>query len=360
MMRTLDRYVAREFLRLYLIFITCAPLLFIIGDWTDNVGKYAEQGIPVGRVALSYFYQLPLFISWSMPVAALIATVFTVSNMARHSELTAAKAGGLSFYRVLAVLPILGILLTGLGLVVTELVPITTVKNREALGRTETLHDQSKHDFVVTGREGHVYTIRRMSIATRTLGGITVEHNSNRGEAPLMHVSAREARWDSIAGGWTLFDGFYRSFEGEGGEERAFRFASMQLASFRETPEQLMAREKEPEEMRYAELGRFIETLERSGGRPLKMMVERHQKIAIPMATFIIILFGAPLANSSARGGAAYGIGISLGITVAYMMLFRFTGSAGNAGLMDPLHAAWIPNIVVLGAALLLLSRVRT
>jgi lipopolysaccharide export system permease protein len=134
----------------------------------------------------------------------------------------------------------------------------------------------------------------------------------------------------------------------------------MKLAAFTATPDQLMARAKEPEEMRYAELGAFIESLERSGATPRKLMVEHAQKIAIPAATFIIILFGAPLANSSPRGGPAWGIGISLGITVVYMMLFRFAGAAGAAGTIDPFHAAWAPNVLFFLAALGLLWRVRT
>jgi lipopolysaccharide export system permease protein len=359
-MTTIDRYVTREFLRLYVIFITCAPLLFVIGDWTDNVGKYTEQSIPPMRVALSYIYQLPLFISWSMPVAALIATVFTVSNMTRHSEMTAAKAGGMSFYRVLRMLPVIGVAITILGLAVTELVPIGTMKNREVLGLTERFDDQMKHEFVYAGAGGHVYTIRRLTMGGRTIGGLTIEHDEARGNTPIMHISAREANWDSIAGRWVLRDGYYRAFTAEDGEERTFRFTTMQLRTFRETPEQLLVQSKEPEEMRYAELGAYIESVERSGGRPLDSMVDQAQKIAIPVATFIIILFGAPLANSSARGGAAYGIGISLAITVAYMMMFRLTGAAGGAGMIDPVLAAWIPNFVVLAGAVALLARVRT
>jgi lipopolysaccharide export system permease protein len=361
-MKMIDRYVAREFLRLYGIFIISAPLLFVIGDWTDNVGKYAEQGLPVSRVALSYVYQMPLFISWSMPVAALIATVFTVSNMTRHSEMTAAKAGGMSFFRVLAMLPVLGILLTGVGLAITELVPITTAMNREVLGQVEPRSDQMRHEFVYAGGDGHIYTIRRLSMAGRNIGGLTIERNGDRDDehAPIVHISAREATWDTITRGWTLRDGFHRTFVGDDLSEHTFRFTTMQLRTFSETPEQLMARAKDPEEMRYGELGHFIDTLERSGGRPLKLMVERAQKIAIPAATLIIILFGAPLANTSARGGAAYGIGISLGITVVYMMMFRLTGAAGAAGMMDPLHAAWIPNVVFFLAAVGLLMRVRT
>jgi lipopolysaccharide export system permease protein len=283
--------------------------------------------------------------------------VFTVSNMTRHAELTAAKAGGMSFFRVLAVLPVLGVLLTLASLALTELVPITTALKREVMGEVEASSDQMRHDFVYSAADQQVYTIRRMSMAGPHIGGLTIERNGDA-DQPALHIAAREAvHGDS---GWVLRDGYLRMFTGEGATEQSFRFTSAQLRSFAEKPEQLLARAKDPEEMRYAELGTFIETLERSGARPLKLVVERAQKIAIPVATLIIILFGAPLANSAPRGGAAYGIGISLAITVLYMMLFRATGAAGAAGMMDPMHAAWIPNVFFLAAAGVLLLRVRT
>jgi lipopolysaccharide export system permease protein len=213
-----------------------------------------------------------------------------------------------------------------------------------------------RHDFVYSGPDGHVYTIRQLNMAGPTLTGVTIERAVDG--IPVERISARDASYDSI-NGWSLHSGIYRAFD-EDGNETAISFRQMQLAAFTETPEQLMARPKDPEEMRYAELGRFIETIERSGAQPREMMVERAQKIAIPIATLVIVLFGAPLANSSARGGAAYGIGISLGITVFYMMLFRVTGAAGNAGWIDPTLAAWVPNALFAVAAVFLISRVRT
>lgn len=364
--RTIDRYVAREFMRLFIIFILAAPLLFVLGDWTDNIGSYTEQGIPVGRVALSYLYQMPMFISWSFPVAALIATVFTVSGMARHSEMTAAKAGGISFFRALAVLPVLGVILTAAGMALTEVVPVATAMSREARGEVQSITGDMRHEFVYTGPDGHVFTIRRLSLGTSTtppsIGGVTIEFAGN---PAFTHVSARSGQWDRERGVWTLEDGFYRAFVANGDDEgqvseRTYRFQRLQLAAFQATPEQLMARPKDPEEMRYAELGAFIESLQRSGATPLKLMVEQAQKFSLPAATLIIILFGAPLANSSPRGGAAWGIGVSLAVTVVYMMLFRITGAAGAAGTIEPMHAAWIPNVVFLFAALVLIARVRT
>lgn len=355
-MTTLDRYVTREFIRLFLLFAICAPLLFVLGDWTENIERYARQNLSLGSVMLGYLYQMPLFISWSFPVAALIATVFTVNGMTRHSEMTAAKAGGISFFRTLRVLPVLGVLLTGVALLLSEIVPVGTRLKKEVLQEVERTPDVMRHDFVYTGPDGHVYTIRQLNMATPSMSGITIER-AEHGQ-PVLRISARDATWDSLSG-WTLNRGMYRRFD-EDGTEHAFSFETLRMAALTETPEQLLARPKEPEEMRYAELGRFIEMLQRSGAKPREMMVDRAQKIAIPMATMVIILFGAPLANSSARGGAAYGIGVSLGITVFYMVLFRVTGAAGAAGWMHPELAAWAPNALFMIAALWLIARVRT
>jgi lipopolysaccharide export system permease protein len=357
-MRTIDRYVAREFIRLFLLFALAAPVLFILGDWTDRIEAYTDAGLPLRNIALGYLYQLPMFISWSLPVAALIATVFTVSNMTRHSEMTAAKAGGMSFFRALAVLPVLGVLLTLLGLVLTELVPIGVGRKMEVLGEVERSSGDMRHDFIYTGPEGHVYTVRALTMAGPSLRTLTVEHAGTATMAPL-HVTAREAVYDS-AGNWVLQDGVLRNFIGDERTERSFQFRSMRMRAFNERPEVLMARPKDPEEMRYGEMNALIETLERSGGRPLDLLVKQAQKLAIPAATLVIVLFGAPLANSSGRGGTAYGIGISLGITVLYLLLFKVTGAMGVAGMMDPVLAAWAPNALFLVAALVLLARVRS
>ncbi|MGH7553711.1 MAG: LptF/LptG family permease, partial [Longimicrobiales bacterium] len=137
MIRILDRYVVREFMRLFLLFALAAPSLFILGDWTDNLDSFTSKQIPPANVALSYVYQFPLFVLWSFPIAALIATVFTVSNMTRHAEMVAAKAGGISFYRALFMLPVLGVVLTGTALGLSELVPITLEKRAEVLGEKD-------------------------------------------------------------------------------------------------------------------------------------------------------------------------------------------------------------------------------
>ncbi|MFB6368567.1 MAG: LptF/LptG family permease, partial [Gemmatimonadota bacterium] len=92
--------------------------------------------------------------------------------------------------------------------------------------------------------------------------------------------------------------------------ELTFRFDSLYQRHLTESPEQLLADPKDPDEMGYEELGRFIEAIERSGGDAKDLKVERALKISFPFTCFIIVLFGVPLANTTRRGGAPLAVGI--------------------------------------------------
>ncbi|MGQ0815500.1 MAG: LptF/LptG family permease [Gemmatimonadota bacterium] len=357
MRRVLDRYVTREFLRLFTLFVVAAPMLFILGDLTDNIDRYMDQGLTLKNIGLGYIYQFPLFMLYSFPIAALIATIFSVGNMTRHSEMAAAKAGGISFFRVLAPLPLLGILLTIAAIGLSEVVPVAEQARARVHGEKRG-DRQARQDFVYRSREGSVYAIRYLDVAEGRIDGLNIHRQGDEEENPTVSIIAGEARYNRRTGSWTLFDGYERKLMGPG-KETGRAFGELQVA-LRETPEELLAEPKEPEEMRYQELGDFIETMQRSGVEPRDLMVERAQKIAIPVATLIIILFAAPLANTSSRGGPAYGIGISLGITVMYLMAFRLSAAAGATGALNTDVAAWLPNLVLLIASMGLLTRVRT
>jgi lipopolysaccharide export system permease protein len=356
MIRVLDRYITREFMRLFTLFVIAAPMLFILGDLTDNIDKYMDRQLALQSIALGYVYQFPLFMLYSFPIAALIATIFTVGNMTRHSELAAAKAGGVSFYRVLAPLPILGIMLTFAGVVLSEVVPgAERARALVMLDRQEMRG--ARTDFVFRSTTGYVYGIRFLDVERQRIEGFTAHRQGDEVKNPTISIVADGANYDRKKG-WILRNAYERSLLGPG-KETARKF-DVHAAGFYETPQELLAEPKAPEEMRYAELGEFIETMRRSGAQPRKLMVDRAQKIAIPVATLIIILFAAPLANTAQRGGPAYGMGISLGITVLYLMAFRLAAAAGATGALSPDIAAWLPNVVLLIWALGLLVRVRT
>lgn len=356
MIRLMDRYVTRQFMTTFLALVLGLPLLFVITDLTDHLDRYLDTGLGFNAVALSYVYQLPLFIYYSFPIAALVATVFTIGNMTRHQEIAAAKAGGISFYRLIAPIIGLAVLLSAAAVGLSELVPVTTRLRAELLQQRPT-YAGMRTNFVYQTDDGHTLSARRLDAERNFMQQVVFESRAEA-DRPGLHGTASSATW-SPDSGWTLAQGFVRVLADDS-TERAFGFDELRLLSLSETPEEIMAAPKDVEEMRYAEVNRVIRTVQRSGGDVRPLQVEREQKIALPLAVLVIVLFGAPLATSSKRGGTAYGIGISLGITIVYLLLFRVGKAVGSSGAMDPVVAAWMPNALFLVAALIMLSRVRT
>ena len=356
-MSILSRYVIRQFIGTFVGLVLGLPLLFIIGDVTDNIDKYIDRGITGGRLLLSYVYIYPQFVLYGFPIAALVATVFTIGGMTRHQEITAAKAGGVSFYRLFLPVLTLGLVLVAAAYGLSELVPVTLSKRATLMGEQTTSSKGPRLNFVYqTEREG-VLTARRLDPAAGEINQVTLERNAARGQ-PGIHRMAQRAAWTK-RGGWKLYQGYTRILHADGREVTA-RFDSLRVPGLVETPEDFLGEPKEPEQMRYAEMSRFIGAIERSGGDANPLRVERGQKLAIPVAVIVIIIFGAPLVTSSQRGGTAYGVGISLGVTIIYLLLFRVGQAMGSSGAIDPVWAAWGPNALFLVAGLILMTRVKT
>jgi lipopolysaccharide export system permease protein len=172
-------------------------------------------------------------------------------------------------------------------------------------------------------------------------------------------ITADSATYDAQAGAWRLWNGASRVIASPD-RQATFEYKSLRLRSFTQAPADLLAEPKAPDEMRYAELGRYIEALQRSGNDANKLIVERALKLAIPATCFIIAVFGAPLAITSPRSGMAFGIAVSLGTTVLFLLLMQIAKAVGAGGVVDPTVAAWMPSTTFLLIGLVLLARVRT
>ena len=190
-----------------------------------------------------------------------------------------------------------------------------------------------------------------------------MEQEGRGPEFPTIDVAASRAtfRQDKRPrrSGWTLRGGAVRYLTGPT-QETAFTFDSLRIRALKEKPIDLLAEPKAPDEMRYAELGRYIDALARSGADAKKLRVERALKIAIPFICLLIALFGAPLAISSPRSGAAWGVAVSLATTFIVLLMFQLSKAVGAGGVLPPALAAWTPNILVGVAAVYLLRKAQT
>jgi lipopolysaccharide export system permease protein len=358
-MSTLDRYVLASWIRIFVLTALGFPIISILINLTDTLNRLLDRGLTTREIAWSYVYSVPENMFLVMPAAVLFATVFTVGAMGRHSELTAAKAGGQSFHRLMMPLFVASAAASVLAFVVGELAPGATAKQAELQKAKAARPTRARYNFVYRGDVGWVYTIRSLDVANRQLKQVMFEREGTGLDYPNLVITADSASWDDSISAWRMRNGASRVIAGPG-RQAMFSFKSMRLRALTQSPADLLAESKAPDEMRYAELGRYVDALERSGNDANKLIVERALKVAIPVTCFIIALFGAPLAVTSPRAGAAVGIAISLGTTVVFLLLTQIMKAVGAGGVVNPNLAAWIPNIVFGMAGLVLLIRVRT
>ncbi len=355
----LDRYLLREWVKIFVVTAIGFPLIVMLIELADNLDEYLVRGLEPKAIALAYVFSLPDKVFLVLPAAVLFATVFSLGAMSRHSELAAAKASGRSFYRMFVPILLASVVVAAAGFGIGEVAPPATRRHLELLGELETRSSTSKYNFVYRAEQGWTYAIRILEVQRNRMRDIILEREGTGPDYPTLAIQSPNAVWDTTAGKWTVNRGRFRVILGEVGE-LAFAYDSMHLRSLAETPDGLLIEPKKPQEMRYAELGRYIEALERSGGDGRQLTVERALKIAVPFTCIIIALFAAPVVVSAPRASGAFGVAVSLGTTIVFLLSVQLSRAIGSGGGVPPELAAWVPNMLFAVMGLIMMRRAPT
>lgn len=357
-LRPLDRYVLSEFWKVLAATALGFPLLVIIIDLSEKLDKYLSREIGAADIALAYVLGIPETMFLVLPAAVLFATVFTVGGFTRHSEITAAKASGVSFHRFIAPIFAGAVLATLVGLALSEIIPPFNARRLELLQEKAARSAAQRANFAYAAEEGRVYKIGFADVNSASMQAVEIERRGSGPDYPTVLIKAEAGKYKG-GEGWMLTNGYVHILP-DSLSNLSIQFDSLRDRYFTERPEHLMANPKAPAEMGYRDLGRFIAAMERSGADVKKLRVERMLKIAIPVTCVIIMLIGAPLATSTQRGGTAYGVAISLATTVIFLVLLQLTQAIGAGGLVKPELAAWMPGALFTCIGTFLLIKVRT
>ncbi len=357
-MRALDRYVLKEWLRIFLITAFGFPVLIVIIDLTEKLDTYLQRQIPARDIAVSYLYGVPETMFQVLPAAVLFATVFTVSSFTRYAEITAAKASGISFHRFIRPLTLGAVFAMCIGFSLNVIIPPLNQKKLNLLQEQKFKDTGERYNFAFATGEGRTYKVGALHASRNMIENVEVERLGTGPTLPTTYSIAEQAfyRRDSY---WMMVRGNLHVVP-NATVDIVFSYDSLLDRAFVERPLELNAATKAPADMGWRELGRYIRALQRSGSDVNPLKVERMLKLAIPVTCVIILLFAAPLATSTQRGGAAWGIGVSLLTTVVFLVLVNLMRGFGGKGIISPDLAAWVPSLIfgVVGAVLLI--RVRT
>lgn len=343
-MSLLTRYVLRRFLFLALFTGLASLMIFVTVDLMENLDKFIDSQTPAGEIVQYYLLYVPQIVYLISPVILLLTTVFTLGGLVRTSEVTAMKASGVSPARLLRLLGFWAAVFSVGVFVLGETVVTTTARERMEIYRTRI----RKQPATLQTNSGRIY-FQNDSTSMFTLENYSFEEEKGRRAAFLRFDDGRlQERIDAQivvrdSTGWRLVDGVVRTLLPT---LAARSFAERPLPELRLDPLDIQSLQAAPEEMNLRELETFIARQRQSGARVSRWEVNARAKVANPLANFVIVLFGVPIAMRRNRAGAMLGFGLSLLCAFGYYGIQVVCQNLGYKELLDPLVAAWIPNLL--------------
>ena len=365
-MRLIDRYILREFLLIAVYCLLAFVALQVLFDVFTRFSNLLTAKPPpllmlryyLGRVAPSFQFLLP--------ATLLFSTIYTLWNMARHGELTAMRASGISLLRLVGPLMVVALVAVGVVAAVNELVVPTVGAWAAEFSRQgfqwKRARVQLNHAYYnVAARRG--WLISRFDVDNPTLlQGVQVTQEREDG-SPEKRIWAEQARW--LDGVWWFFDVRIQHYNERGDPKGLEVFVpgspmGTEMRMLTERPGDFVTELKDWDFLSAREMLRYVRRRGSQSGSVLAgEMVELHARFAMPWACLVVTLLGIPVGALSARQNAIRGILLIMLCFFAYYGLTQVFLFLGKRQLLCPWLAAWFSNIIFLAAGVVLLVRTR-
>jgi len=369
-MRLLDRYLLRELL---------VPLGFCLGgffifwvsfDLFSELDDFQEAGVSAANIARYYLLQSPSFLRIVLPMGLLLAMLYTLTRHARHNEITAMRAAGISLWRLSLPYLAVGLVASGGLFVLNERFAPEWAEKAERIRRADSGTGRFAFQLgFVNARDGRRWMIGRYDLLTGEM------------HQPQVHWYADDGRLHSLYaeraihtnGHWRFFD--VREYLDAGAGSRVLQplpaTNQVDMTLFQEAPEQIRS-----EVWISKRLSHLAGTKE--ADVPLSVLLNYlrlhpdpgpdvspwlrtmlHARLASPWTCLVVVLIAVPFAGASGRKNMFVGVASSIGICFAFFVLEQFGIALGSGGHLPPWLAAWLPNVLFGGLAVAAILRIR-
>ncbi|MFH1227097.1 MAG: LptF/LptG family permease [Planctomycetota bacterium] len=309
-------------------------------------------------------YFIPLSLSYIIPMAILVGSVFVFGRLSHDNELIAMKSNGINLVRIIIAPVIIGIALSLIvGYINTRLAPycisqtrnlsISTFKNR-IFSPITTIREIKLPNYRINYNDyqnGTFYGIRM----------IKYEINSNNLSQELM---AREGKFALDEENAVFSLNLSKVIDTHWQNESPGRTASPEVIQSDTMEYQVdisglfLPRKKNLAAMSERELNNMIAFKNTERFRLREILTEKYRRFALGITPLIFILIGVPAGMLSRQSNRLAGIGVAaLIIFVGYYPLMILGNLMGAKGVMPPYIAVWVANGILAAVGLFLIPK---
>lgn len=355
--KTIDLYVARQFLAAYLVCAFSFLGLFAVIEAFSKLDRFLSQetNFLVAIVEYNMAMVPTVYTNYMGPIITLGAAMFTLTALIRQNELCPLQAAGISVYRVCMPIFLLAVGMTGFTFFLQEkAIPRLKHPIREALSvvRGKPLQNLLCHD----NEHGYLIRVREYSPTQRIARDVDISEHYPDGQ-PKKQIDANQMEWVGARGGasdehgyWVLHDVSIQRWDkaghlvlNEGASTSFERLKSLEKKMKLTTSVRPIDLETGDLDISYLSW-KELKTQYQRQPQHRHLAVKLHHHFAFPLSHVILLLLGIPFVLNT-RNRSQF---LSLALSFAICALFHLVSSislniANHSEVFSPVLAAWLP-----------------
>ena len=355
-MSKFDLYIIKKFFYTFLFTLTIILLIVIIFDISEKIDDFLEHNLSIESIIKDYYLNfIPYFANLFSPLFIFISVIFFTSRMAENNEIIAILNSGMSFARFLKPFVLSAIFFTFFSFILSNFIIPHSNQYRidfenKYLRNKKYKKNKNIHLQIHPGK----YVYLESFNSTRNIAyKFTIEEFK---ESVLRKkIKADYAQYDSINQYWSLNNYEIREFKTETEKISQGRILDVNIQL---SPKDLLENNSIIETMNFYKLNNYIKNEELKGKEQVVYYkIEKQKRIAFPFATIILTLIAVAISSKKIRGGMGVHLGIGILITFTYILFMQISTTFSTNSNLAPMTSVWIPNLVFVLVAILLLRK---
>lgn len=344
-----DKYIFTQ-----VLLATCVAILLFTVVWIapemllNTIKKTLEGSYSVKTAVLVLFYELPKILGKAFPVGLLLGTLFTFDKLSKDSELTIFRAVGLSFWRILAPVFVLSLIVTWLCFFTGDkLIPMSVAK----LNAIKDNYPSTQYIYTQKDKNG----IPRLAVIIsrfklNNMRNIIVLDFSSKYYADVHQLSNIYFAEKGVYAGdrWRLSDITQYKISGDGIFTDIDKADSMDIleGEYAKDAFTLMTYStKKEREITNHNLKNYIKLLKKEGlDEEYRLMLNKYlQRFFHPFVCVLLAVMGTLLGFSKPREQKLIGFTIAIGCIFIYYITLPFFDLLAEKGVLPPFITAVFP-----------------
>ena len=345
---TLWRYIAMRFIiSIFGAYLLCASLIYMIDilELLRQAGKHGS--IPLTELLWMSFLRVPAYAELTLPFATLVGSISAFLLLSRSSELTIARASGMSAWQFIAPGVIMALLIGLFSIIVYNPMAASARAQAETLyakafgKKTSLLKTKGGLWLRQDGSDGQSI-INALASAEQgmKLTGVTVLQY-DRKRLFLERIEAKSASLND--GFWNLSDAWVTR------PGQASEFYKQYILSTYLTRTQVTDALGSIISISFWDLPKFIALSQKAGLSATKYKVQYQLLLVRPIQMVVMVFLAATVSLRTFRfGGIQTMIITGMIAGFGFFILAEVSRQVGISGLTPPMAAAWVPVAIVL------------